>query len=107
MASLHSAHATERTERSVRRPQIAEDEDKVEETEISLTVGRRDDTAETNTARKTIMITTRRHGWFIGTASFGTNSSAFRWTAQWRRLSTFRFCPLVRQNAELLRDSLV
>lgn len=54
-------------------------------------ISRHDDTAETDTARKTIMITTRRRGGFIGVASFGMNSSAFGWTTQRRRLSTFGF----------------
>jgi len=50
---------------------------------------------------ETIMITTRRHDWFIGIMSSGTNLSAFGWTTHWHRLSTFYFCPLVRQNAKL------
>ena len=57
------AYATERMERPRRPRQELQNKDKAKETdgpEISLTVGRQDGTAETNTARKTIMITTGR-----------------------------------------------
>ena len=60
-----------------RRVGATDDEDKVDETYAPERSLREDDTAETNTARKTIMITSGRHSWFIGNASFGTNSSAF------------------------------